>query len=74
MNIRYFLLNLGGAIGPLLGVTIGLSSPQHLFYITGITYLLYTCWLFLALSASRRLVSPILPTAEFSRHPQSHQP
>ncbi len=31
LNIRYFLINLGGAIGPLLGVTLALSSPQSLF-------------------------------------------
>lgn len=58
MNIRYFLLNLGGAIGPLLGVTIGLSSPQHLFYITGVTYLLYTCWLFFGIERKQAFSKP----------------
>ncbi|HDY7700721.1 TPA: MFS transporter [Vibrio vulnificus] len=58
LNIRYFLLNLGGAIGPLLGVTIGLSSPQHLFYITGVTYLVYTVWLFFGIERQQTFTKP----------------
>ncbi len=58
LNIRYFLLNLGGAIGPLLGVTIGLSSPQHLFYVTGVTYLVYTVWLFFGIERKQTFTKP----------------
>lgn len=47
-NARYFLVNAGGAIGPLLGIVFGLSHPQKLFYITGAVYLLYTLILLLA--------------------------
>ncbi|MBY8298550.1 MFS transporter [Vibrio fluvialis] len=49
MNIRYFLLNLGGAIGPLIGITLGLAHPQVLFIATGITYLIYALWLLMAI-------------------------
>ncbi|MDN3697042.1 MFS transporter [Vibrio clamense] len=45
LNVRYFLLNLGGAIGPLIGITIGLSQPQNLFFIAGATYVVYGFWL-----------------------------
>ncbi|MFM2486072.1 MDR family MFS transporter [Celerinatantimonas yamalensis] len=41
LNIRYFLVNAGGAIGPLIGIYLGLSHPQQLFYATGIVYLIY---------------------------------
>lgn len=41
LNIRYFLVNAGGAIGPLIGIYLGLSHPQQLFYTTGIVYLIY---------------------------------
>lgn len=48
LNLRYFLINAGGAIGPMLGIFFGLSHPQSLFYITGFVYLLYTLVLLLA--------------------------
>lgn len=40
-NVRYFLLNLGGAIGPLIGMLLALEHPQVLFMATGVTYLLF---------------------------------
>ncbi|RXJ71744.1 MFS transporter [Veronia nyctiphanis] len=46
MNIRYFLLNLGGALGPLIGITLALAEPQHLFHLTGATYFVYAIWIF----------------------------
>lgn len=48
LNIRYFVLNLGGAIGPLIGITLALAAPQQLFIVTGITYLLFGAWLWLS--------------------------
>jgi len=45
MNIRYFLINLGGAIGPLIGITLALAHPQSLFLVTGIVYVVYGAWL-----------------------------
>ncbi|OAJ95005.1 MDR family MFS transporter [Vibrio bivalvicida] len=45
MNTRYFLLNIGGAVGPLIGVTLALADPQSLFLITGFTHLFYAFWI-----------------------------
>ncbi|NOH78311.1 MFS transporter [Vibrio sp. RE86] len=45
LNIRYFVLNIGGAIGPLLGVTLALANPQGLFLVTGFTHLAYALWI-----------------------------
>lgn len=45
LNIRYFVLNIGGAIGPLLGVTLALANPQGLFLVTGFTHLAYAFWI-----------------------------
>ncbi|EOC1764557.1 MDR family MFS transporter [Vibrio fluvialis] len=58
MNIRYFLLNLGGAIGPLIGITLGLVHPQVLFIATGITYLIYALWLLMAIERKGHHVKP----------------
>lgn len=48
LNIRYFIINLGGAIGPLIGITLALQHPQILFWITGSTYLFFAMLLFIA--------------------------
>ncbi|ELV8648839.1 MFS transporter [Vibrio fluvialis] len=58
MNIRYFLLNLGGAIGPLIGITLGLAHPQVLFIASGITYLIYALWLLMAIERKGHHVKP----------------
>ncbi|MEZ8739852.1 MDR family MFS transporter [Photobacterium swingsii] len=42
MNVRYFIINLGGAIGPLIGITLALKQPQVLFVITGGIYVLFS--------------------------------
>lgn len=41
LNVRYFILNAGGAIGPLIGISLALDHPQALFYVTGFTYFFY---------------------------------
>ena len=41
LNLRYFMVNVGGAVGPLLGMTIALGHPQPMFLITGAAYLLF---------------------------------
>ncbi|ELI1596966.1 MFS transporter [Vibrio alginolyticus] len=33
LNMRYFLINLGGSIEPLVGITLALAHPQKLFYV-----------------------------------------
>jgi MFS family permease len=40
-NARYFAINVGAAIGPVLGTQLGTSSSTHAFYITAVSYLLY---------------------------------
>jgi MFS family permease len=40
LHMRYFLLNLGAAIGPLLGVTLGISAQQQTFLLLSGSYLL----------------------------------
>ena len=40
LHLRYFLLNLGAAIGPLLGVSYGLSARQETFLLLSVSYLL----------------------------------
>ncbi|MGY3903847.1 MDR family MFS transporter [Aeromonas lusitana] len=40
LHLRYFLLNLGAAIGPLLGVSYGLSARQETFLLLSGSYLL----------------------------------
>ncbi len=66
-NVRYFMLNLGGAIGPLIGVTLALAEPQRLFYVAGCTYLLYSLWLFFGIERSQRGADTIKPqTPNFS--------
>ncbi|WP_340689282.1 MFS transporter [Aeromonas encheleia] len=40
LHLRYFLLNLGAAIGPLLGVTLGISAQQQTFLLLSGSYLL----------------------------------
>lgn len=58
LNIRYFLLNLGGALGPLLGITLALSQPQNLFLITGATYVIYGLWLLFGIERKKTFVKP----------------
>ncbi len=41
-HVRYFLINAGAAIGPLLGVVFGLAAQQATFLITGVIYGLFT--------------------------------
>lgn len=40
-NARYFAINVGAAIGPVVGTQLGTSSSTKAFYITALAYLLY---------------------------------
>lgn len=40
-HVRYFLINLGAAIGPLAGLAFGLSARQPTFWITAAAYALF---------------------------------
>ena len=58
LNTRYFLLNIGGAIGPLVGVTLALSNPQNLFMITGFTHLAYSFWILFGIERKGKYQQP----------------
>ncbi|GAA5647646.1 MDR family MFS transporter [Vibrio proteolyticus] len=58
LNIRYFLLNLGGAIGPLIGISLALAQPQKLFLVTGATYVLYGIWVFVGIERRKKFTKP----------------
>ena len=58
LNTRYFLLNIGGAIGPLIGVTLALSDPQSLFMVTGFTHLAYCFWILFGIERKGKFKQP----------------
>lgn len=58
LNIRYFLLNLGGALGPLFGITLALAQPQNLFFFAGGTYVVYGFWLLLGIERKGTFTKP----------------
>ncbi|WP_135380841.1 MDR family MFS transporter [Vibrio tasmaniensis] len=58
LNIRYFLLNLGGALGPLIGITLALAQPQNLFFVAGGTYVIYGFWLLLGIERKGTFTKP----------------
>lgn len=39
-HLRYFLLNVGAGVGPLIGVMVGLAARQETFVVTGVSYCL----------------------------------
>lgn len=49
-SYRYLAINLGGVVGPVIGVTFLTSSPHTGFFITGAIYFLYFIFLFFVLS------------------------
>ena len=53
LNLRYFLINFGGAIGPLMGIGLALAHPQVLFLATGVSYLIYGVVLMVFLPSGR---------------------
>ena len=53
LNLRYFLINFGGAIGPLMGIGLALAHPQVLFLATGASYLIYCVVLTVFLPSGR---------------------
>jgi len=58
LNMRYFILNAGGAIGPLIGISLALDHPQALFYVTGITYFVYALLLTFGFRFSKTYIAP----------------
>ncbi|PMM40128.1 MDR family MFS transporter [Vibrio splendidus] len=58
LNVRYFLLNLGGALGPLIGITLALAHPQNLFFVAGATYVVYGFWLLVGIERKGTFTKP----------------
>jgi len=61
LHVRYFLLNVGGAAGPLLGLFFGLSARQPSFWITAAAYGLYAVVLVQAFRRAPERVHPDAP-------------
>lgn len=43
LHMRYFALNVGAALGPILGAAAGLTGEQTTFYLVGLVYAFYLC-------------------------------
>ncbi|MBW8350833.1 MFS transporter [Bacillus sp. IITD106] len=65
-NIRYFAINIGGAIGPLVGLSLGSSKNPMTFLITAIIY--FICGVLLIICKSKFTTSEnnITPTEKFT--------
>lgn len=59
LHLRYFLINVAGAIGALVGIVIGLKNPTALFIGTALAYFCYFIWIF-------KLIKPAKKTSENS--------
>jgi len=46
MQARYFMVNVGAAIGPMVGIWLGLTGEQSSFYITAIAFAILLVFLF----------------------------
>ncbi len=57
-HARYFLANVGGAIGPLMGFMLGLAAQQTTFFLTALTYLVFAGALVIGFRQARENVSP----------------
>lgn len=58
LHARYFLINVGGALGPLLGLVFGLSARQPSFWITAGAYALYAFVLHRGFSRAPEAIHP----------------
>jgi len=46
LHLRYFIVNLGAACGPLIGVYMGIAAQQSTFFITALSFLVYLFFLY----------------------------
>lgn len=58
-NARYFAINIGGAIGPLVGLYLGSANKSLPFFITAIIYLIYGLLIFFWKNKSLELTGTI---------------
>ncbi|MDO4441041.1 MAG: MFS transporter [Moraxella sp.] len=61
LYLRYFLINVSGAIGGIIGLIVSLNSPDAIFIATTATYLGYLLWVSILLSNHRTTSSDNLP-------------
>lgn len=61
LHLRYFLINVAGAIGALVGIAIGLKNPAALFIGTAVTYVGYFIWIFKLIKPIKNLSKNCLP-------------
>ena len=57
-HVRYFLANVGAALGPLIGFFLGLSTQQTTFFVTASAYLLLGLAFAVAFRYAPQAVSP----------------
>jgi len=57
-HARYFLANVGGAIGPLMGFMLGIVAQQTTFFLTALTYLVFAGALVAGFRRTPETVSP----------------
>ncbi len=62
LYIRYFLINVAGAIGPLLGLWVGLRHADSLFTLTGIAYFCFCIWIYRLITSTRHVRTETLPS------------
>jgi MFS family permease len=55
---RYFLANVGGAVGPLMGFMVGLAAQQTTFFLTALAYLVFAGALVIGFRRAPGKVSP----------------
>ncbi len=61
LYLRYFLINMAGAIGPLLGLWFGLTQADTLFTITAMAYFGYLIWIYQLIQSTDHHATHELP-------------
>jgi MFS family permease len=64
-HVRYFLINVGAAVGPFIGFSFGLATQQTTFWITGLAYFLFAVAL---VAGFRRKPETLPPNANEEAH------
>ena len=65
-HLRYYLLNLGAAVGPAAGLAFGLTGQQETFFLTAVGYGIYTVGLIGAFVLMKRVGSHSQPQGDNS--------
>lgn len=68
LHVRYFVVNLGAAFGPLIGVYFGIAQQRTTFFITAFSYVLYlTLILPILIPRKNKLITQTLNDLTFSQ-------